>query len=78
MTADEPPVEDLPYSEAVEELETILAELDADELDVDALANKVRRAADLIRACRARIAGAQLEIERVVAELEAEAGEAGA
>lgn len=75
MTLNERSADELPYGDAVDELERILAELEHDDLDVDALASKVRRAADLIRACRARIAGAQLEIERVVAELEAEAGD---
>jgi exodeoxyribonuclease VII small subunit len=77
MSTDQPTSEDLPYSEAVAELEEILAELDDDALDVDALANKVRRAAELIRICRTRIAGARLEIERVVTELDAEAEEPG-
>jgi exonuclease VII small subunit len=34
----------------------------------------VHRAAELIRVCRERIAGARLEIERIVAELEDAAG----
>jgi len=57
---------------AVAELEQIVDELDDDRLDVDLLAARVERAAELIRACRSRIAGARLEIERVVVELEAE------
>ena len=73
MTPDEQPAKDLAYSEAVIELERILAELDEDAIDVDVLAARVRRAADLIRVCRDRIAGARLEIERVVADLELEA-----
>jgi exodeoxyribonuclease VII small subunit len=77
MTEQDEPLDDLPYGEAVDELERILAELDDEELDVDALASKVRRAAQLIRVCRSRIAGARLEIERVVTELESEAGDAG-
>jgi exodeoxyribonuclease VII small subunit len=59
------------YGEAVAELEEILAELEDDTVDVDVLAQRVRRAAELIRICRARIAGARLEVEQVVAELDA-------
>jgi exodeoxyribonuclease VII small subunit len=70
MTADEVPAERLGYGDAVAELERILAELDDDDVDVDVLATRVSRASDLIRACRERIAGARLEIERVVADLE--------
>lgn len=59
------------YGEAVAELEAILAELEDDTVDVDVLAVRVRRAAELIRICRSRIAGARLEVEQVVAELDA-------
>ena len=63
------------YAEALAELEAILDELDGDEVDVDVLGARVRRASELLRLCRARIAGARFEVEQVVAELEAEAAE---
>jgi exodeoxyribonuclease VII small subunit len=64
--------EQLGYAEALAELESILDELDGDEVDVDVLGSRVRRAAELLRLCRERIAGARFEVEQVVAELEAE------
>lgn len=64
---------DLTYVEALAELEGILDELDGDEVDVDVLGARVRRAAELLRLCRDRIASARFEVEQVVAELEAEA-----
>jgi exodeoxyribonuclease VII small subunit len=75
MAPDDRPVDDddLPYNDAVAELEAILEELEHDNLDVDVLAERVRRAAELIRVCRARITGARLEIERIVVELEPDA-----
>ncbi|HEX8804267.1 MAG TPA: exodeoxyribonuclease VII small subunit [Acidimicrobiales bacterium] len=60
------------YVDALAELERILVELDGDEVDVDVLGARVRRAAELLRLCRDRIAGARFEVEQVVAELEAE------
>ena len=60
------------YVDALSELEHILDELDGDEVDVDVLGARVRRAAELLRLCRDRIAGARFEVEQVVAELEAE------
>lgn len=57
------------YGDAVAELEAILAGLEADDLDVDALAARVGRAAELIKLCRDRIAATRLEVERVVADL---------
>jgi exodeoxyribonuclease VII small subunit len=69
---------DIGYADALTELEGILDELDGDEVDVDVLGARVRRAAELLRLCRERIAGARFEVEQVVGELEAEAGAAGA
>lgn len=58
------------YAEAVEELEEILEGLEADDVDVDALAARVRRAAELIEECRERIAAAKLQIDEVLAARE--------
>lgn len=60
------------YTEAVERLEQILAELEAEDVDVDLLAAQVRTAVDLIRLCRERIAAAEIEVARVVSDLEDE------
>jgi exodeoxyribonuclease VII small subunit len=65
------------YVEALAELERILDELDGDEVDVDVLGARVKRAAELLRLCRDRIAGARFEVEQVVAELEAEVDAGG-
>ena len=58
------------YAAAIGELEAILAELEDDALDVDRLAERVARAAELIRLCRDRITGTRLEVEKIVAELD--------
>jgi exodeoxyribonuclease VII small subunit len=58
------------YSEALAELEDILAGLERSDVDVDVLAAKVRRASDLITFCRDRIGNARLQIEQVVATLD--------
>jgi exodeoxyribonuclease VII small subunit len=65
------------YVDALAELERILDELDGDEVDVDVLGARVKRAAELLRLCRDRIAGARFEVEQVVAELEAEVDAGG-
>jgi exodeoxyribonuclease VII small subunit len=57
------------YGEAVVELEAILAAIEDDAVDIDQLSRQVRRAAALIRLCQERIAGARIEVERVVADL---------
>jgi exodeoxyribonuclease VII small subunit len=69
-TGDEPEEGQLGYSAALTELEEILGELEGDTVDIDRLADQVRRAAELIRICRGRIDAARTEIEQVVAELD--------
>jgi len=66
-----PELDDLGYAEAVTELEEILAKLDSDDVDVDVLAEQVKRAADLVQLCRRRLDAARVEVTRIVADLEA-------
>ena len=62
--------EEIGYAEALKELETILAELERTDVDVDVLASRVQRASELIRLCRDRIGNAKLQIDNVVNGLE--------
>jgi len=66
------------YAEAMAELEGILGALEGDQLDVDVLAERVRRASELIKTCRARISRAQSDVDRIVSDLEAFEHELGA
>ncbi len=61
---------ELGYAESMAELEGILEELEGDDLDVDVLAERVRRASELLTACRTRIARAQADVDRIVTDLE--------
>lgn len=70
------PDAEMTYAAAQAELDAILRELDGDEVDVDVLGARVRRAAELLRLCRSRIAAARFEVEQVVGEIEAEADHA--
>jgi exodeoxyribonuclease VII small subunit len=63
------------YTAALAELDDILHELDGDEVDVDVLGTRVRRAAELLRICRDRITTARFEVEQVVASLDPAATE---
>jgi exodeoxyribonuclease VII small subunit len=64
-------IDELGYSEALAELETILKSLESDSVDVDVLAIKVQRAAALISLCRGKISAARLHVEQVVGEIDA-------
>ena len=57
------------YAEALAELDTILGELDRADVDVDLLAARVQRAAQLIAFCRDRIGAARVQIDEAVAGL---------
>jgi exodeoxyribonuclease VII small subunit len=58
------------YADAMTELGDILDELERDDLDVDVLAERVKRASELIKLCRGRIARAQGDVDRIVTDLE--------
>ena len=60
----------LGYADALGELERILAELEASDVDVDQLADRMARATELIALCRDRIGAARLRIDQVIADLD--------
>jgi exodeoxyribonuclease VII small subunit len=62
--------DELSYRKALTELEEILAAIEEEQVDVDDLALKVRRSADLIRLCRSRIEAATIAVEEIVEEME--------
>ena len=62
--------EEIGYADALAELESILAELERSDVDVDVLATRVQRASELIKLCRDRIGNARLRIDGVVGGLD--------
>ncbi len=60
------------YAAAMAELEQILEELEGEDPDVDVLASRVERAANLIEICRRRITNAGIQVERVVSALQSD------
>ncbi len=63
------PVEALSYEEAMDDLGRILEELEGEESDLDRLAERVRRASELVRHCREKIHGTEMEVEKVLKDL---------
>lgn len=61
--------EELTYTQAVEELDDLLEELERADVDVDHLADRVARGAQLVRFCRERLDVVTSEVDGVVAEL---------
>ena len=62
--------EPIAYAAALAELEEILDALEDESTDVDLLTARVARAAELITICRERIGAVQMEVERIVGELD--------
>ena len=60
------------YADAVEELESILEDLEKDDVDIDDLARKVGRAEELLRFCEERLSRAEIQVTQIVANLETE------
>ncbi|MEN2985107.1 MAG: exodeoxyribonuclease VII small subunit [Thermodesulfovibrionaceae bacterium] len=63
-------MENLNYSKAIKEIEEILRYIESQEVDVDILVEKVKRAAELIRFCKNKLKVAQQELHKTLIELE--------
>jgi exonuclease VII small subunit len=63
-------ISDLGYADALTELEAILAELESSLVDVDTLATKDGRAANIVTNCRARLSIVRHDVDKVVAGLD--------
>lgn len=58
------------YTDAFDELQTIVTEIEAGEISVDELAEKVKRAAELIRVCKAKLTSTEEDVNMILRELE--------
>ena len=65
----------LSFREAMEELEGILERIEGEEIDIDRLAEELRRAAQLLDLCRGKIRKAEVEVTQIVQSLEQGDGE---
>jgi exodeoxyribonuclease VII small subunit len=60
----------LGFRQAMEELEGILQRIEGEEIDIDQLAQELRRAAQLLDLCRGKIRKAEVEVTQIVQSLE--------
>lgn len=63
----------LTYTAASRELDAILNEIENGAADIDVLSERVARAAFLIKLCREKLTGTELEVKKVVDDLTAAA-----
>lgn len=62
-------VKDMTYRDAVNELDTILREMQSDNCDIDKLSAMTRRATELITECRNRLTATDEELRNILATL---------
>lgn len=60
---------DLTYSAAMQELESIVAKMQSDNCDIDALADYTKRATELIKFCREKLFSTDQEVKKCIEAL---------
>ena len=63
------------YREAIQELETIVEEIENETVDLDLLTARVKRAAFLIKLCRKNLKKTDLEVKKVLKDFETDMDE---
>jgi exodeoxyribonuclease VII small subunit len=62
--------EEITYTEAFNELETIASEIEDGNISVDDLAEKVKRAAFLINICKQKLKSTEEDVGKILKDLE--------
>lgn len=62
----------LTYSEAISELEAIVREIENEEIDLDILTEKVKRADYLCKYCRGKLKSIEEEVKSILKDMEQE------
>jgi exodeoxyribonuclease VII small subunit len=70
QTPTSPLPETVSFRDAMDELEGILERIEGEEIDIDKLAEELRRAAQLLDLCRGKIRKAEVEVTQIVQSLE--------
>ena len=60
--------EELKYEAAFAELQTIVRKMENDELDIDQMADQLKRAQQLIKLCKDKLTKADTEIKKILTE----------
>lgn len=62
--------EEINYTEAFQELQTIVADIEEGEISVDELSIKVKRAAELIKVCKNKLTSTEEDVNQILKDLE--------
>ena len=58
------------YTEAYDELQQIVAEMEDGDITVDVLSAKVKRAAELLAICQKQLQQTELDVQQILADLD--------
>jgi exodeoxyribonuclease VII small subunit len=64
---------ELTYSQALKELEKIVKEIESEDVDIDILAEKIKRASQIITFCKGKLRTAEDEVKKVLTEMDDQA-----
>lgn len=62
--------EELNYTDAFNELQQIVSDIEDGEISVDELSTKVKRASELIKVCKAKLSSTENDVKQILSELE--------
>jgi exodeoxyribonuclease VII small subunit len=60
----------LSYAEAIAEIEEIVEKIENNELDVDELAQNVKKVAELVKLCKAKLRSTEEEVEKILKDFD--------
>jgi len=61
---------ELSYSDAINEMETIISKIENQELDIDDLSANVKRVAELLTFCKTKLKNTEDEVQKILKEFE--------
>ena len=61
---------EIKYTEAFDELQQIVADIEDGEISVDELSIKVKRASELIKICKTKLVSTEEDVNQILKELE--------
>lgn len=57
------------YTQAIQELEKIVSEIEQGEITIDILSEKVKRASELIRICKEKLTSTEEDVSKILEDL---------
>jgi len=66
------PKKKITYDTAIQEIEIILEQIESNDLNVDDLAESVKRVSELVRFCKKKLHETEIEVENILKDMDNE------